>query len=152
MEGLASEHLCDLSITVASPVSTGATPAGERRIVTITGGTFEGSRLKGTVLPGGADWIWVEPDGMVRLDVRATLRTEDGASIYVQYKGLRHGPADVIARMNAGEEVDPSQYYFRVAMTFETGDARYDWLNRTLAVGTGHRRADGPVYRVFRIL
>ena len=86
------------------------------------------------------------------LDVRLTLKTHDGASIYMSYRGLRHGPAEVMKRLNAGEAVDPSLYYFRMTPIFETSDARYAWLNGIVSVATGRREASGPIYQVFEVL
>jgi Protein of unknown function (DUF3237) len=130
----------------------GATPATFRRIGVVPGGVFEGERLSGTVLDGGSDWQGVRTDGSTTLDVRLVLRTADGALIGMSYRGLRHGPADVIARMEKGEAVDPAEYYFRIAPQFETAAPAYDWINRVVAIGTGFRRADGPVYSVFEVL
>ena len=111
------------------------------------------SGLRGTLLPGGgADWIMVRPDGATTLDVRLVLETDDGALIGMTYRGLRHGPAEVIDKVNRGEPVDPGSYYFRTAVTFETAAPKYDWLNRTIAIGTGNRTPEGPVYDVFEVL
>lgn len=130
----------------------GGAPGAERRVAVVAGGSFKGERLAGEVLDGGSDWLTVRGDGATLLDVRVVLRTDDQALISMAYRGLRHGPADVMARIAAGEVVDPASYYFRIMPTFETGSPRYDWLNRVLAVGVGHRRADGPVYSVFEVL
>jgi hypothetical protein len=130
----------------------GATPATFRRIGVVPGGVFEGERLAGTVLDGGSDWQGVRTDGSTTLDVRLVLKTNDGALIGMTYRGLRHGPADVIARMEKGEAVDPAEYYFRIAPLFETAAPGYDWINRIVAIGTGFRRADGPVYSVFEVV
>ena len=116
------------------------------------GGTFQGERLRGTVLPGGADWIIVRGDGATTLDVRLVLETDDKALIGMTYRGMRHGPAAVMERLNRGEMVDPSEYYFRTAITFETAAAKYDWLNRIIAIGTGRRPPEGPVYEIFEVL
>jgi hypothetical protein len=146
------EHLFTVRFDVTAPRSLGQTPFGERRIVQITGGSFEGPRLRGTVLPEGGDWILLRSDGVLQLDVRATLQTDDGALIYMTYRGFRHGPAEVIDRLNRGEAVDPFTYYFRTAPFFETGDERYAWLNRTICVSTGERLPSGPVYTVYQVL
>jgi hypothetical protein len=130
----------------------GATPNSFRRIGVVFGGSFEGERLSGEVLDGGSDWQTVRADGATTLDVRLVLKTTDGAHIGVVYRGLRHGPPDVVERIEKGEVVDPTSYYFRIAPLFETASAKYDWLNRILAVGIGHRRADGPVYSIFEVL
>jgi hypothetical protein len=130
----------------------GATPASYRRIGVIPGGSFEGERLSGEVLEGGSDWQTVRPDATTTLDVRMVLKTTDDALICMTYRGLRHGPADVVARIDKGEVVDPTSYYFRISPLFETASAKYDWINRILAVGIGHRRPDGPIYSVFELL
>ena len=144
--------LFNISLSTGAPQMLGKTPLGDRRIVPVTGGIFEGPKLKGSVEPGGSDWILLRPDGAVQLDVRLTLKTEDGALIGMSYRGYRHGPPEVIERLNRGEAVDPSEYYFRTAPLFETSAPRYDWLNRIIAVGLGHRPPGGPVYRVFEVL
>ncbi len=150
---ISTEHLFTMPVEVEMPLQmVGQTPIGDRRIAKVTGGTFEGPRMKGAIMPGGGDWLLLRADGSLQLDVRLTLQTDDDALIYMTYRGFRHGPAEVMKRLNKGEEVDPSEYYFRVAPFFETGAEKYDWLNRIVTVGTGHRLASGPVYKVFEIL
>ena len=146
------EHLFTVRFDVSAARSLGNTPLGERRVVQITGGTFEGPRLRGRVLPEGGDWLLLRSDGVLQLDVRATLQTDDGALLYMTYRGFRHGPAAVIDRLSRGEAVDPSAYYFRTAPLFETGDERYAWLSRTVCVATGERLPSGPVYSVYQVL
>ena len=152
MAELKSRPLFEIDLTVAAPQLVGATPAGDRRIFLVTGGRFEGDRLRGTVLDGGADWILVRHDGAFQLDVRLTLKTDDDALIGMTYRGLRHGPAAVMERLTRGENVDPSEYYFRIAAFFETGAEDYLWLNKICAIGMGDRRATGPHYNMFEIL
>jgi hypothetical protein len=152
MPEIRTTHLFTLKLKVAGMQPIGQTPAGNRRVGLVAGGTFEGERLRGTVLPGGADWLMARPDGATTLDVRLVLQTDDGASIGLTYRGIRHGPADVIDRLNRGEPVDSASYYFRTSLTFETAASRYDWLNRVIAVGTGNRLPEGPVYEVFEVL
>ena len=130
----------------------GDTPAAFRRIGVVPGGTFTGSRLSGEILEGGSDWQSVRSDGSTSLDVRLVLKTHDGALIGMSYRGLRHGPADVIAQLEKGEAVDPAAYYFRIAPFFETSSSTYAWLNKITAIGTGHRLHEGPVYSVFEVL
>jgi hypothetical protein len=130
----------------------GATPGAYRRIGVVPGGSFEGERLSGQVLDGASDWQSVRNDGSTALNVRLVLKTKDDALIGMIYQGLRHGPPDVIARIEKGEVVDPTSYYFRINPLFETAAGQYDWINRLIAVGIGHRFADGPVYSVFEIL
>jgi hypothetical protein len=141
-----------MHLKVRPLVMVGATPGVNRRIGLVSGGSFNGERLSGAVIDGGSDWQAVRADGSTTLDVRLVLKTDDDAVIVMTYGGVRHGPADVIARMEGGEAVDPASYYFRVNPTFETAAATYDWLNRILAVGIGHRQPDGPIYSVFEVL
>jgi hypothetical protein len=130
----------------------GATPYGERRIIDIQGGTVEGPRLRGRILPGGADWQIVRADGVVHLHARYTVETMTGGHILVDSEGYRHGPPDVMARLARDETVDPSQYYFRSFMRFETGDSGASWLNRILAIGRGSRENRAVRLDVYEVL
>ena len=130
----------------------GAAPGAYRRIGVVPGGSFEGERLSGEVLDGGNDWQTVRTDGATTLNARLVLKTKDEALIGMTYRGIRYGPPDVVARIEKGEVVDPTSYYFRINPLFETANANYDWLNRVVAIGIGHRRADGPIYSVFEVL
>jgi hypothetical protein len=130
----------------------GLTPLGHRRIVRVTGGTFAGPRLRGTVLPGGGDWLVERRDGTRILDVRITLKTDDGDLIYAHYPGLFHAKLGTIERLGRGETIDPSEYYFRTAPLFETSSTTYEWLNRILAVGVGKRTARQVSYTVYGVL
>jgi hypothetical protein len=129
-----------VEVTLEPVRELGDTPLGRRRIIGITGGRFTGPRLSGRILPGGADWQLIRADGVACLDARYTLETTDGALIYVNNKGYRHGPKDVIERMARGEEVDPALYYMRATPWFETSASQYAWLNRTICVASGARR------------
>lgn len=136
---------------MAAAQELGDTPLGRRRIIGITGGQFFGERLSGRVLPGGADWQVIRGDGVADLDARYTLETSDGALIYVRNKGYRHGPAEVLKKLSSGENADPSLYYMRTTPWFETGDARYAWLNRIVCVATGARRPAAVELDVFEV-
>jgi hypothetical protein len=145
--------LITLSVNVATAQNIGTVPHGTRRTAPITGGHFEGSRLRGTVVPdASADWLLLRADGVVELDLRVTLRTDDGALISMKSFGLRHGPPDVIAAMGRGETVDPATYYFRTTPRFETGHPAYAFLNRLVAVATCDRRPEGPIYTIHEVL
>jgi hypothetical protein len=153
MNELRSRPLFDIRISLHPLQELGSTPNGRRRIAPVSGGSFEGERLKGMVLPhAGGDWVLIRPDDSLALDVRLTLKTDDEALIYMTYRGVRHGPAAVMARLARGERVDPAQYYFRTAPMFETASERYAWMNNIVSVGVGERLADGVRYRVFEIL
>jgi hypothetical protein len=138
-------------ITLAAPQELGEAPHGRRRIIPITGGRITGERVNGRVLAGGADWQIVRADGVAELDARYTIETADGALIYVANRGVRHGPAEVLRKLAAGEPVDPALYYMRTTPWFETGDTRYAWLNRVVCVATGARRAAAVELEVYEI-
>lgn len=149
---LASRHLVTLRPEVGPPQALGPTPRGTRKTVPVTGGTFAGERLRGRILPGGGDWAFTRADGVLELDVRLTMETDDGALIHCAYRGMRHGPAEVLDALAQGEAVDPSLYYFRMVPTFETSSSKYEFLNRLVSVGVGVREPTGPVYEVHEIL
>jgi hypothetical protein len=138
-------------ITLAPPQELGESSLGRRRIIGITGGRFYGERLAGRVLPGGADWQLIRPDGVADLDARYTLETADGALIYVRNRGYRHGPTEVLEKLAAGLPVDAGLYYMRTTPLFETGDARYAWLNRLICVASGARRAAAVELDVYEV-
>jgi hypothetical protein len=147
-----SRLLMILEVAVVGLQKIGAVPLGTRAVAPIASGHFEGPRLRGKVLPGGGDWTLLRGDGVLELDLRVTLETDDGALIHLASFGLRHGPPEVLAALARGESVDPAAYYFRTTPRFETADPKYAFLNRLLAVSTGDRRAAGPVYTIDEIL
>jgi hypothetical protein len=134
-----SRPLMTLRLNTAPTQDIGAGPHGTRVTFPITGGSFEGDRLRGKVLPGGDDWTVKRSDGVVELDLRITLETDDGALIYMTFEGIRDDGA-------------PGAPYFRTVPRFETAEAKYSFLNRLLAVGTGEIRADGPVHVIEELL
>ena len=91
-------------------------------------------------------------DGVLELDLRITLETDDQALIDMRFQGLRHGPADAIAALGRGEVVDPASYYFRTLPRFETSTAKYAFLNRIITIGVGEARPDGAVHRIDEVL
>ncbi len=124
---------------------------GERRIVPITGGRFSGPLLNGEILNNGADWQVVTGDGATIVDTRYLLRMDDESLVYLRTYGFRHGPADVLAELAAGGAVDPTRYYFRIQMSFETSSSHYDWLNRVIAVGSAIRLPLAVIYDAYAI-
>ncbi len=134
-----SRPLMTLRLTTAPTQDVGAGPHGTRITFPIVGGTFEGERLRGKVLPGGDDWALARADGVVELDLRMTLETDDGALIHMTFEGIRDDSA-------------PGAPYFRTFPRFETGEGKYAFLNKMLAVGIGEIRADGPVHVIEEIL
>lgn len=152
LKSVRTRPLFVLRLEVKKPVAFGAIPAGKRRVAIIAGGTFSGERLSGKVQEGGSDWLTTRSDGTTTLNVRLTLETTGGDLICMTYQGLRCGAPEVMERLEKGETVDPADYYFRIAPLFETSSAKYDWLNRVLAIGIGHRPPEGPVYSIFEVL
>lgn len=146
------KHFCDLTIELSSIVEMGEGRGGLRRIIPIIGGQASGPGLTGKVLNIGADWQTVYSDGMAELDARYAVESGDGAIVEIRNSGYRHGPAEVIARLAAGEDVDPDSYYMRTQARLETGDARYKQVNHTLFVGTGARRKSAVEICLYAIL
>ena len=146
------EHLVTYHADLKEAVEIGAGPAGQRRIVDVTGGTFEGPKMRGTILPSGGDWIAMGADGVGRLDVRATFRTDDGAHVYVQYYGNLVLNDAANAALASGKGTDYGDTYFMTAPRFETGDPRYAWLNAVVAVGEGRIVPGGVEYRVYHVV
>lgn len=134
-----SRPLMTLRLSTAPVQDMGAGPHGTRLTFPITGGSFDGDRLRGKVLPGGGDWVVKRADGVRELDLRITLETDDGALIHMTFQGVR-------------DDAAPGGPYFRTLPRFETGAAKYSFLNRLLAVGTGQPGADGPVHMIEEIL
>lgn len=145
------EPLAAFRVALDEIVDLGETPWGRRRMVAITGGDFEGERLRGVVLAGGADWQVVHPDGMITVDTRYGLLTDDGATIYLSTNGVRHGPPHVLERLANGDPVDPADYYFRLFCRFEVGDPRYQWLNRMLVVAAATRTPSFVHYEAYSL-
>ena len=152
MPSLRSEFLYRMSLEVAPPLDLGATPQGHRLVFGFKGGRFDGPQLAGEVLTTGGDWLIDRTDGAMVLDVRRTLRTDDGHLIYASYRGLLVAAPAVRQKMERGEPVGASEMYFRTTPVFETGSAKYGWLNRVVAVGIGQTTATGVLLTVFRVL
>lgn len=143
------EFAFEAAVSVAPRLSLGPVRGLERRVIPITGGVVRGPRLTGRVVPGGADWQIVQPDGLIDLTARYTIEADDGTLIGVVNRGLRHGPPEVLARLNAGEAVDPGLIYFRTTPVFEAPEGPHGWLARHIFVATGQRDRDGVLIRFF---
>jgi len=144
-------HVCNLHVAIDPVREMGRGRAGTRRIIPITGGTAEGA-IAGRILHLGADWQTVMDDGrLAELDARYAVETHDGATIEIQNYGFRYAESDVLTRLLAGESVPTDAYYMRTQARLESGDPRYSWVNRTLFVGTGARRAGGVLIVLFAI-
>lgn len=139
-------------VAVDQPLDLGDVGKGGRRIVPIAGGEFSGPNIRGTVLPGGADWQVIRTDGVAELEARYTLRTDDGALIYVRNLAYRHGPPEVIAALAAGRPVDPASYYFRGATFFQTSNARYAWIAKNIVICSGKREPARVKMKFYKVL
>ncbi len=152
METLPHRHLTTLTLAVdfAAVVPIGLIPAGFRGIAPVTGGAFAGERLSGTVAPGH-DWFVTRADGVLMIDVRLVLKTNDCATIYLTYQGRMTASADAFARFRKGEQLAAGDYRLNVVAKFECGDPRYAWLNDAIVVGVGEQTLTGPIYRMFEV-
>jgi len=148
--------LFDMVADLGPRFDVGRGPLGRRVLDRVREGWFEGPRLRGEVLPGSGDWALFRADGVMVVDARAILRTDDGALISMTYLGRAVVPEDVRAHMadvDTRHEVDPDQYYFRATPLFETGSSRYDWLNNIVAIAKGYLVENGGVgYQVSAVL
>ena len=145
-------HVDRIDVDLEPPVDIGPTPLGHRRVVAFAGGEAEGNRFHATLLPGsGADWQILRPDGSALADIRYTLRTDDGAFLYVQAAGIRHGPPEVLERLAHGEEVAPTEYTFRTTVSIETSEPSLAWMNDAVFIAVGGRQQNGVSYDVYRV-
>jgi hypothetical protein len=141
-----------LEATLGEPLDLGDVSQGHRRIIPLTGGTFTGPELNGKLLPGvSADWQIVVRDGTTLGDIRYTLQTDDGALLYVQSRGVRHGSAEVLARLGRGDDVDASEYTFRTSTQIESASPDLDWLNKGVFISVGGRRQGGVIYETYLV-
>jgi muconolactone delta-isomerase len=141
-----------LDASLAAPIDVGESAQGLRRIVTLTGGTFSGPRMAGELLAGAsADWQVIQPDGTTLGDIRYTLRTDDGDLLSVRSHSVRHGSAEVLARLSRGEDVDPGEYTFRASTRIEASAPGLEWLNKGVFVSVGGRQAAGIVYETYLV-
>jgi hypothetical protein len=152
----ALEPVLDMRVRVGPPIEIGAVGRGLRRVVPILGGACEGCErfrglLTGHILPGGADWQLIAADGLTEADARYTIETDRGSLVYVQNRGLRHAPPDVMTRLLAGEAVDPSLVYFCSTPTFETAAPELQELVRTIFIGVGERHPAEVVIRFWKV-
>jgi hypothetical protein len=141
-----------LEATLGEPVDLGETAQGHRRIVPMTGGTFTGPLISGKLVPGAsADWQIILPDGTALADIRYNLQTDEGPLLYVQARGVRHGSAEVLARLARGEHVDASEYTFRTATRIQTAEFSLDWLNKGVFITVGGRRPSAVIYETYLV-
>jgi uncharacterized protein DUF3237 len=141
-----------LEAVLGEPLELGAVSGGRRRIVPQIGGTFEGPQMRGKLLPGvSADWQLVLPDGTALGDIRYALQTDNGALLYVQSRGVRHGSPEVLERLGRGEDVDPTEYTFRTSTQIETASRELAWLNRGVFISVGGRLKETVIYETYLV-
>lgn len=146
------EPLLTLHADLSAPLEIGGCPSGSRSIFNVVGGSFEGRRLRGKIAPSGGDWLLVDAEGVGHLDVRIALTTEDGACIYMQYFGVLVMNEKIKTALEQGGATEYGDSYFMTQPRFETGNARYSWLNKVMAVAEGRVRPSAVEYRVFELL
>ena len=151
MPELKSTYIGELKIEITGSYMLGASPLGQRRLDRLDKGHFKGPKIEAEIVTGGMDMLLGGTDGALRPDVRLVLKLDDGETLPVVYRGVRHGPAEVMQRIAGGEQVSPHEYYLRTGMVFETASRKYDWMNRIVGVGVG-RREPARDYDVFEIL
>ena len=145
------EHIFDMRADLEAPQVLAGAPLGTRQIFIVKGGAVEGPKLRGEILPGGGDWATVRADGAVHLDVRATMRTHDGALVYATYGGLIIASPEVFARLLRAEDVPLGEYYFYINPMFQTGAEQYAWLYRVIGIGRGKVVPGAVEYRVWAV-
>lgn len=151
MPELESTFLGELKIEVTGTYPLGASPLGQRRLDRLDRGHFRGPKIQAEVVAGGMDLLLGGADGAVRPDVRLVLKLDDGETLLIIYRGVRHASPEVMERIGRGERVAPSEYYLRTGLVFETASQKYGWLNRIVAVGVGRREPGAVFYDVFEV-
>src|SRR3954469_8807682 len=148
---LETKYVFTVTARIGDVVTAGETGIGIRRIIPIIGGEVSGA-ITGKVLPFGADFQTIRPNELIELEAKYAFETDDGAVVYVENKGLRFGPVELLQKLKRGEAVDPKLIYFRTAPRFETGSEKYRWLMKTLFIGSAARHADRVVIDVHQVL
>ncbi len=149
---LQTRYVFTITAQIGDVVTAGETGQGVRRIIPIIGGEVRGDAVNGEVLPFGADFQVVRPNELIELEAKYAFATDDGAIVYVENKGIRFGPVELLQKLKRGEPVDPDLIYFRTVPKFETGHEKYRWLMEKLFVGSAARHADRVVIDVFQVL
>ena len=149
---LQTKYVFTITANIGAVTTAGDIGSGVRRIIPITGGEVRGANISGKVCPFGADFQIIRPNELIELEAKYALETDDGAVVYVENKGLRFGPVDLLQKLKRGEPVDPKLIYFRTVPKFETGHEKYRWLMQHLFIGSAARHADRVVIDVHQVL
>jgi len=152
MPELKSAYIGELMMEVTGSYMLGDAPVGKRRLDRLDKGHFKGPKIQAEIVTGGMDILLGGTDGAVRPDVRLILKLDDGEILLIQYRGVRHAPAEVMQRIAKGERVPPNEYYLRTSLVFETASKQYHWMNRIVGVGVGRREPSAVFYDVFEVL
>ena len=149
---LQTKYVFSLAIKIGAPIVAGDFGYGVRRIIPILGGEVRGAGITGTILPHGADFQTIRPNGFTELEAKYAFETDDGAIVYIENLGIRFGPKELLDRIAKGEIVDPALIYFRSVPKIETGHEKYRWLMENLFIGVGARHPDRVVIDVHQVL
>ena len=149
---LATKYVFTITVEIGGVTSAGETGHGVRRIIPITGGTVKGEGINGKICAFGADFQVIRPNELIELEAKYAFETDDGAIVYIENKGLRFGPVDLLQKLKRGEPVDPKLIYFRTVPKFETGSEKYRWLMENLFIGSAARHADRVIIDVHQVL
>ena len=152
MPELKTRYVFTITARIGDVVSAGDIGHGIRRIIPILGGEVRGEQVNGKVCPFGADFQVIRPNELIELEAKYAFETDDGAVVYVENKGLRFGPVDLLQKLKRGEPVDPGLIYFRTVPKFETGAEKYRWLMEHIFIGSAARHADRVVIDVHQVL
>jgi len=152
MTELKSEFLYEAYVDLDKPIELGITPQGNRQIYYFKGGSLKGPNIKGVVIPGGGNWLLIRSDGAAQMDIKATIRTDDGHFIYSYDSGYLYASPEIWQKMMKEEPIDPSEYYLRSVPYYETSSEKYSWMNRIVAVGIGRLTETGVAFKVYKIL
>ena len=149
---LQTRYVFTITAQIGGVTSVGDIGTGVRRIILITGGEVKGEAVNGKVCAFGADFQIIRPNELIELEAKYAFQTDDGAVIYVENRGIRFGPVELLQRLKRGEPVDPKLIYFRTVPKFETGSEKYRWLMESLFIGSAARHADRVVIDVHQVL
>jgi hypothetical protein len=149
---LQTKYVFTITANIGAVTTAGDIGSGVRRIIPITGGEVKGDNINGKVCPFGADFQIIRPNELIELEAKYAFETDDGAVVYVENKGLRFGPVDLLQKLKRGEPVDPKLIYFRTVPRFETGSEKYRWLMQHLFIGSAARHADRVVIDVHQVM
>ena len=149
---LETKYVFTITANIGAVTTAGDIGGGVRRIIPITGGEVRGDNINGKVCAFGADFQIIRPNELIELEAKYAFETDDGAVVYVENKGLRFGPVDLLQKLKRGEPVDPKLIYFRTVPKFETGHEKYRWLMEHLFIGSAARHADRVVIDVHQVL